>query len=155
MPWWPLDDLWQNMTWWMTWHGYHFWHDFFFKGSCRDAPILKSKPPGHQFLQGDVSLELKVVSELQCWDYCMRQMDCKAYNYQHAIGQSLKTCQLLSNDVGLPVFRQDYTYHIIHKKNNSKNIKVSSVVKCMQLLRVRFSWRFHDDFLPWQPRICL
>ena len=67
---------------------------------------------------------MKVVSELQCWDYCIRQEDCKSYNYYHAIGQSFKTCQLLSNDVGLPIFHKGCTYHIMNKKE--KNIKVSS-----------------------------
>ncbi|XP_078342450.1 uncharacterized protein LOC144628255 isoform X1 [Oculina patagonica] len=97
-------------------------------GSCRDAPILRSKPVLNQFLESDVTLELKVVSELQCWDYCIRQKDCKAYNYHHAIGQSLKTCQLLSNDVGLPIYRKDYTYHIVNKKG--KNIKTLLRSKC-------------------------
>lgn len=78
----------------------------------------------NQFLEGDVTFEVKVVSELQCWDYCIRQEDCKAYNYYHAIGQSFKTCQLLSNDVGLPRFQKGCTYHIMDKKK--KNIKVSS-----------------------------
>ena len=78
----------------------------------------------NQFLEEDVTFELKVVSELQCWDYCIRQKDCKAYNYYHAIGQSLKTCQLLSNDVGLPISQKGCTYHIIN--NKKKNIKVSS-----------------------------
>ena len=78
----------------------------------------------NQFLESDVAFEVKVVSELQCWDYCIRQKDCKAYNYYHAIGQSLKTCQLLSNDVGLPISQKGYTYHIVDRKK--KNIKVSS-----------------------------
>lgn len=78
----------------------------------------------NQFLESDVILEVKVVSELQCWDYCIRQKDCKAYNYYYAIGQSLKTCQLLSNDVGLPIPQKGCTYHIVDKKK--ENIKVGS-----------------------------
>ena len=84
------------------------------------------------FLEGEVTLEVKVVSELQCWDHCMRQKDCKAYNYYHAIGQSFKTCQLLSNDEGLPIFQVGCTYHIINEKK--KNIEVSS-----------------DFSVPWKP----
>ena len=75
----------------------------------------------NQFLKSEVTLELKIVSELQCWDYCIRQKDCKAYNY--IIGQSSKTCQLLSNDVGLPKHREGCTYHIMDKSR--ENIEVS------------------------------
>ena len=78
----------------------------------------------NQCLEGDVTLEVQVVSELQCWDYCIRQKDCTAYNYYHAIGQSLKTCQLLSKYVGLPISQKGCTHHIVHKKK--KNIKVRS-----------------------------
>ena len=79
----------------------------------------------NQFLEVDVALEVQVVSELQCCDYCLRQKDCKAYNYYHAIGQSLKTCQLLSNHVGLPISQKGCTYHVVDKKK--KNVKVRSL----------------------------
>jgi len=96
----------------------------FFKDGCLDAPILRSEPALNECLEGHVTLEVKVVSELQCWDYCIRQKDCKAYNYYHAIGQSFKMCQLLRNYEGLPIFQMDCTYHIINKRK--KNIEVSS-----------------------------
>ena len=78
----------------------------------------------NQFLEGDVALEVQVVSELQCWDYCLRQKDCKAYNYYHAIGQSLKTCQLLSNYVSLPISQKGCTYHIVNKKKKTSKVSL-------------------------------
>ena len=65
-------------------------------------------------------LEMKAISELQCWDYCLRHAHCKAYNYQYSIGELLRTCQLLRSDVGIPMAGKDFTYHIIGQTGNRK-----------------------------------
>ena len=97
---------------------------FILGNRCLQAPILINKPTLNQFLEGDdVILETKTVSELQCWDFCLRQVYCKAYNYQNSMGEALKTCQLLSSDIGIPVPRKDFTYHSFEQ---TEDMKVSS-----------------------------
>ena len=97
---------------------------FFFKGSCIKATILDKKEPPNKFLDGDVIVELKALSELQCWDYCLRHMQCKAYNCQYRSQDKLfKTCQLLSSESGLIKPKEDFTFYVIEQNDSDRKVR--------------------------------
>ena len=86
--------------------------------------ILDKKEPRNEFLDGDVIVELKALSELQCWDYCLRHAQCKAYNYQSR-GQDkpFKTCQLLSSETGSRKSKEDFTFHFLAQNDSDTKVR--------------------------------
>ncbi|XP_022793590.1 uncharacterized protein LOC111332504 isoform X2 [Stylophora pistillata] len=96
------------------------------KGGCNKVSLIQSRPLSHQFLEGDVLLELKVVSELHCWDCCMRHQSCKAYNYYQANDPSLENCQLLKSDIGQLTHRESHTYYVLSKQYKDLQILLGS-----------------------------
>ena len=77
----------------------------------------------NQFLEGDVLLEFRVVSELHCWDHCIRYNYCKAYNYHQTSDPSLENCQLLKSDIGLLKAREGHTYYVIPEQNKDSQVR--------------------------------
>ena len=77
----------------------------------------------NQFLEGDVLLEFRVVSELHCWDHCIRYNYCKAYNYHQTSDPSLENCQLLKSDIGLLKAREGHTYYVISEQNKDSQVR--------------------------------
>ena len=81
----------------------------------------------NKFLEGDVLLEFRVVSELHCWDHCIRYNYCKAYNYHQTSDPSLENCQLLKSDIGLLKAREGHTYYVIPKENKDLQVREQSL----------------------------
>ena len=77
----------------------------------------------NQFLEGDVLLGFRVVSELHCWDHCIRYNYCKAYNYHQTSDPSLENCQLLKSDIGLLKAREGHTYYVIPEQNKDSQVR--------------------------------
>ena len=77
----------------------------------------------NQVLEGNVLLEFRVVSELHCWDHCIRYNYCKAYNYHQTSDPSLENCQLLKSDIGLLKAREGHTYYVISEQNKDSQVR--------------------------------
>nr|XP_058968857.1 uncharacterized protein LOC131795302 isoform X1 [Pocillopora verrucosa] len=96
------------------------------KGGCSKVSLVERRPLMNQFLEGDVLLEFRVVSELHCWDHCIRYNYCKAYNYHQTSDPSLENCQLLKSDIGLLKAREGHTYYVIPEQNKDSQLYLIS-----------------------------
>lgn len=70
-------------------------------------------------MDGHVFANYKVITEFQCADYCLRHVQCVAFNYQSDGMSGEKSCELLSSYGGL-VSREGFIFEIYHRKTQTE-----------------------------------